>query len=403
MATDIVHQGILHKLGGNVKSWTKRWMILRKDNALYYYKDPAKSPQGSIPLNDHMFFAKEGRERDLNWPKSVSIERTIVIRTSYRIYYMYADTQQEAAEWIEKLQGTAENILGKKIQKRPDTKAAFPSEVPASHHSTSSVSSSFTTSVDTVESIYDAANHPDSDSSISTDEENGQRRVNNTDYDVPASGKLAEDDDVYEFTDSHSQPSRTSSKSLTSSLPLPSAPVVNANGNKNCNQPIYEDPETVATNPPSEVYEVVNDNQPPWAVSRHLPPSDPPPPLPSDEDEDTVPLPQPALPPKNSEVPPPLPTRGSSSKFTNGSSDSPPPLPSKNKPSASSPNIAHANNEDSDYSLLNKIESKCNCTCAVYCSYCSNLSICYSQTTRIDIMVLLINVLEPVVTLCVHT
>ena len=368
MATDVVYQGTLHKLGGNVKSWTKRWMILKKDNVLYYYKDPAKAPQGSIPLVDHMFLAKEGRERDLNWPKSVGIERTIVIRTSYRIYYMYAETQQEAAKWIEHLQSVAENIPGRKVYKRAEPKPTLPSEASSSGKSyrpnTASVSSNI--SEGTVDSIYDAANHPDSDSGSS--EENSQQL--NSDYAVPPSGELAGDDDViYELADdnpTHSNPSRTpSSKSLTTPAPLPTHA---ANTSSGGNLPIYEDADAV-TAPPEEVYEVVNDQQPAWAASRHLPPSDPPPPPPDDDDdddddEDTVPLPQPPLPPKDSKGPPPIPNRRSSSKVTGGDDDSPPAVPLKKKAAASSPKATHVNGDDDHYSLLDKIESKCNnCDC----------------------------------------
>ena len=351
MAAEIVHQGTLHKIGGNVKSWTKRWMVLKKDNVLYYYKDPTKSPQGSIPLSDRMFLAKEGRERDLNWPKTVEIERTIVIRTSYRIYYMYADNQKEAAEWIERLESAADNIPGKKVTKRPDSKPSLPSEVPVangkSHPKTSvsSASSNLSTSVDVsgyqIDSIYDSAKQPDSDCSISTDEENGQ--CPNDDYAVPPSGELADNDAIYELTDdnlNHSQSFQMSSKPLTFS----------GAGN----QPVYEDADAfLEAKPQEEVYEVVNDQQPPWAASRHIPPSDPPPPPPDDDnDEDTIPLPRPVLPPKDSSVPPPIPNRGSSSKLTNGGDDSPPAVPLKKK------NAVPKATDGNHYSVLHKIDSK---------------------------------------------
>ena len=363
---DIIHQGTLHKLGANVKSWTKRWMILKKDNTLYYYKDPAKSPLGSISLTNHMFLVMEGRERDLNWPKAVGIERTLVVRTSYRIYYMYADTQQEAAKWIEQLQKTADSIPGKKVTKRVEP-VAKPSGVPIpngkDHHpKTSSISSSLTASVDTVESIYDAANQPDSDCSISTDEENGPEYSG---YAVPPSGEPAGEDDIYELADnvpSHSQPSHnSSSKSLTSPVPLPPKQSVSKGGDSG-DQPIYEDADAVDANPSDQlVYEEVNDQRPAWAASRHLPPSDPPPPPPDDDDddEDTVPLPRPPLPPKNSEVPPPVPNRGSATKLANSGNDSPPMVPLKKKAAASSPKVTRADtNEDHGYSQLNKIESE---------------------------------------------
>ena len=294
-AGDIIHQGTLHKVGGSVKSWTKRWMILKKDNVLYYYKDPAKSPLGSISLSNPNFLVMEGRKTDLNWPKAAKIERTLIIMTSYRIYYMYADTQQEAAEWIEQLQNAADSIPGKNVTKRAEPK---PSGVAITngkddHSKTSSISSSLSASV---ESICDAANNPDSnrDCSISTDEENGPEHNG---YNVPPSNEPAGEDDIYELADnlpSHSQPS---------------------------------DP------PP-------------------LPPDD-------DDDEDTVPLPRPPLSLKNSGVSPPVPQRGSAAKLTNGGDDSPPMVPLKKKAAASSLKATHANtNKCHDYSQLDKIESE---------------------------------------------
>jgi len=322
--TDVVYKGVLHKLGGNVKSWTKRWMVLKTDNVLYYYKDPTKGPQGKIPLTDRMFHAKEGRERDLNWPKTVRIERTIVLRTSYRIYYMYAESQEEAAEWIKQLQ-SASDKLPNKVKSRSvsdntapvngvdnlPTPNSISNSFSGSHPPTNSVSSS----IGTVESIYDAASHPDSDCSIGSEENNGSRDV----YDVPPNNGQADEDIVYELAD-HPQPIRTaSSKSLTPSLPLPAAPA-EKNGINDVDQPIYEDTDKIVpTGPPDAMYEEVNQKQPAWAASKHLKPQKPPPPPPGsdddddDDDDETVPLP-PSLPPKMSSgrAPPPIPKRDSS-------------------------------------------------------------------------------------------
>ena len=45
-----VFSGVLYKCGARVKSWNKRWMILKDDSCLYYHKDANKKPQGVISL-----------------------------------------------------------------------------------------------------------------------------------------------------------------------------------------------------------------------------------------------------------------------------------------------------------------------------------------------------------------
>ena len=94
-----LHSGVLHKVGGRVKSWHKRWMIIRSDYSLYYFKDPNKAPQGSIPLRDTNFSVREGVKTDTSWPKACALENTLVLTTSTRTYYMFAESLEEAKEW----------------------------------------------------------------------------------------------------------------------------------------------------------------------------------------------------------------------------------------------------------------------------------------------------------------
>ena len=105
-----LHSGVLHKVGGRVKSWHKRWMIIRSDYSLYYFKDPNKSPQGSIPLRDTNFSVREGVKGDTNWPKSCALDNTLVLTTSTRTYYMFAESLEEAKEWKLQLQKAVERM-----------------------------------------------------------------------------------------------------------------------------------------------------------------------------------------------------------------------------------------------------------------------------------------------------
>ena len=142
-------------------------------------------------------------------------------------------------------------------------------------------------------------------------------------------------------------------------MPLPPKQSVNVSDDSG-NQPIYEDADTIDTDPSDQlVYEEVDDQRPAWATSRNVLPGNPPLPPPYNDYEDTVPLPHPPLPPKNSGVPSSVPQRGSAAKLTNGGDDSPPMVPLKKKAAASSLKATHANtNKCHDYSQLDKIESE---------------------------------------------
>ena len=52
MSSEVVFSGILYKCGNKVKTWKKRWMALKDDCCLYYYKDVTMSrkPQGIVSL-----------------------------------------------------------------------------------------------------------------------------------------------------------------------------------------------------------------------------------------------------------------------------------------------------------------------------------------------------------------
>ena len=102
--------GVLHKCGAKVKSWNKRWMVLKSDYCLYYYKDATKKSLGSITLRDHCFKTRKGERGDCAWPKNVNMEHTIVMVTSNRTYYMFAESADEAEQWKEMLQKTHEQL-----------------------------------------------------------------------------------------------------------------------------------------------------------------------------------------------------------------------------------------------------------------------------------------------------
>ena len=103
-----IHSGTLTKMGGNIKSWRKRWVVLQSNSTLQYFKEPSKVAQGTINLNDINFDVMAGSKNSCNWPKNCNIECSVVIVTTSRIYFMFADTVREAEEWIGLLQRYAD-------------------------------------------------------------------------------------------------------------------------------------------------------------------------------------------------------------------------------------------------------------------------------------------------------
>lgn len=97
------HSGVLHKVGGKVKTWNKRFFILKSDYCLYYYKDTSKGPLGSISLQDQHFKVRKGEPGDVSWPRQTKMDCTMAIVTSYRTYCFYSDYSHEIIEWIEML------------------------------------------------------------------------------------------------------------------------------------------------------------------------------------------------------------------------------------------------------------------------------------------------------------
>ena len=99
-----IHSGALTKMGGSIKSWRKRWMVLKSNHTLQYFKEPGKPPSGTINLNDSNFNVMAGSRNSCNWPKNCNVEYSLVITTTGRVYFMFADTEREADEWLHLLQ-----------------------------------------------------------------------------------------------------------------------------------------------------------------------------------------------------------------------------------------------------------------------------------------------------------
>ena len=103
--------GVLNKCGAKIKSWNRRWFVLKSDYCLYYYKDTAKGHLGAISLRDPKFKVRKGSISDIAWPKGVEMECTIAVVTSHRTYFMYSSAESETADWLRILDNTREKLL----------------------------------------------------------------------------------------------------------------------------------------------------------------------------------------------------------------------------------------------------------------------------------------------------
>jgi len=83
----------LHKEGGSVKTWKKRWFILDGDSVTYYNK-PGGDKKGSISLKD------VGAVRAEDYKDKKFCFKMV---TSNRAYYMTASSHEEMKGWIESL------------------------------------------------------------------------------------------------------------------------------------------------------------------------------------------------------------------------------------------------------------------------------------------------------------
>ena len=99
--------GVLYKCGGKVKSWTKRFFILKSDYCLYYYKDTSKGPLGTISLHDPKFKVRKGEAADISWPKAAKADCRMAVVTTLRTYFMYCEYAHEIDEWVELLNKAA--------------------------------------------------------------------------------------------------------------------------------------------------------------------------------------------------------------------------------------------------------------------------------------------------------
>ncbi|XP_022083381.1 LOW QUALITY PROTEIN: uncharacterized protein LOC110975307 [Acanthaster planci] len=89
--------GYLHKLGGAgmIRTWKKRWFVLKYDNCLYYYKtEDDVEPLGAIVLSNYTVM----KARDVGKPFAFKLTKC-----KARTYYFYTATEDEMSRWAKSI------------------------------------------------------------------------------------------------------------------------------------------------------------------------------------------------------------------------------------------------------------------------------------------------------------
>jgi len=99
------------KEGGKVKSWKKRWCVL-KNGAIHYSKNQSSGDLGSIPLTPTTVIKKS----DARPKRKFCFE---IQCTTQRTYYICADSEKELNSWLKELNSAKERLAPAKAPETP--------------------------------------------------------------------------------------------------------------------------------------------------------------------------------------------------------------------------------------------------------------------------------------------
>jgi len=99
--TNAEKDGFLTKQGGSIKTWKKRWFVL-KDGTIYYFKSQKDLEQtGEIKLETTTKCSNEGKKKGKVY---------FSVATQNRKYMIHADTEASANQWVEVINKAIENL-----------------------------------------------------------------------------------------------------------------------------------------------------------------------------------------------------------------------------------------------------------------------------------------------------
>lgn len=108
------------KQGGKVKTWKKRWFLL-KGSSLYYYKSKRDNDvTGAIELTKESFVKREEKKK----------KYAFSVGTTKRVFYMYPDTQSDQEGWMKTLSAVVDSLKSPPKSEPSPQPAATPTPTP---------------------------------------------------------------------------------------------------------------------------------------------------------------------------------------------------------------------------------------------------------------------------------
>jgi len=127
--------GYMTKQGGSVKSWNKRYFVL-KDKCLYYYKAPKDTVfTGRIDLEGNSVVRAE--------PDVKKSPNVFSISTPHRIFFMYPDRTEEVKGWIDSIQRAISSKSSGPPSDGSSTSTSPSSSKPNGHSASTDVKTSY--------------------------------------------------------------------------------------------------------------------------------------------------------------------------------------------------------------------------------------------------------------------
>jgi hypothetical protein len=99
-------EGFLTKQGGSIKTWRRRWFVL-KAKKLYYFKSKSDNEATGIIELEADSFVRDERDKDKKRRFMFSVG------TSRRVFFMHADTEQEMKGWIDAIKANIDTPTGR--------------------------------------------------------------------------------------------------------------------------------------------------------------------------------------------------------------------------------------------------------------------------------------------------
>jgi hypothetical protein len=109
----VEYSGYLTKRGDTVKSWKKRWFVLKDNRLAYYAKKEDPQPKGSIPLGGTE--VKISTDDTVQRVKGGSSPAMFEIATPGRVFYIESDTVDDMEKWTSVLNLSIQRYKERKL------------------------------------------------------------------------------------------------------------------------------------------------------------------------------------------------------------------------------------------------------------------------------------------------